>query len=113
MLHTGLQMVTGGRGLHNRYRNQPGHTRIRQLKKYYPATSPRVEPAYGRKLTFDKLSNVYNSGTAHDEDQPCHLQILQPDAIRAVLKNTAILASSSVPPLYTKWQRMPTAATCR
>jgi electron-transferring-flavoprotein dehydrogenase len=30
MLHTGLQMVTGGRGLHNRYRNKPGHTRMRR-----------------------------------------------------------------------------------
>lgn len=79
MLHTGLQMVTGGRGLHNRYRNQPGHTRMRQLKEYYPKTSPPVEPAYDRKLTFDKLTDVYNSGTAHDEDQVCHLQIHQPD----------------------------------
>jgi electron-transferring-flavoprotein dehydrogenase len=78
MLHTGLQMVTGGRGLHNRYRNRPGHTRMRPLKKYYPETPPPVEPAYDRKLTFDKLTDVYSSGTAHDEDQPCHLQILQP-----------------------------------
>jgi len=78
MLHTGLQMVTGGRGLHNRYRNRPGHTRMRPLKKYYPEATPPVEPAYDRKLTFDKLTDVYSSGTAHDEDQPCHLQILQP-----------------------------------
>jgi electron-transferring-flavoprotein dehydrogenase len=78
MLHTSLQMVTGGRGLRNRYRNKPGHTRMSQLKKYYPTTSPPVEPAYDRKLTFDKLTDVYNSGSAHDEDQPCHLQILQP-----------------------------------
>ena len=78
MLQTGLQMVTGGRGLHNRYRNHPGHTRMRPLKKYYPEAPPPVQPAYDRKLTFDKLTDVFNSGTAHDEDQPCHLQILQP-----------------------------------
>src|SRR5215475_2664163 len=78
MLHTGLQMVTGGRGLHNRYRNRPGHTRMRLLKNYYREATPPVEPAYDRKLTFDKLTDVYSSGTAHDEDQPCHLQILQP-----------------------------------
>src|SRR5216684_1057911 len=29
MIHTGLQMATGGRGLHNRYRNKPGHARMR------------------------------------------------------------------------------------
>ena len=78
MLHTGLQMVTRGRGLHNRYRNQPGHTGMRPLKKYYQQPLRHVAPAYDRKLTFDKLTDVYNSGTAHDEDQPCHLQILQP-----------------------------------
>ncbi|HTG75118.1 MAG TPA: 4Fe-4S dicluster domain-containing protein, partial [Terriglobia bacterium] len=31
------------------------------------------------KLTFDKLTDVYNSGTAHDEDQPVHLVVLEPD----------------------------------
>jgi electron-transferring-flavoprotein dehydrogenase len=80
MLHTGLQMVTGGRGLHNRYRNHPGHMRMRRLKDYYDGNVPtNTEPVYDRKLTFDKLTDVYNSGTAHDEDQPCHLHILQPD----------------------------------
>jgi len=80
MMHTGLQMVTGGRGLRNRYRNKPGHTRMRQLKDYYDGNvPPHVQPAFDGKLTFDKLSDVYNSGTDHDEDQPCHLHILQPD----------------------------------
>src|SRR6058998_1621206 len=63
MMHTGLQMVTGGRGLRNRYRNKPGHTRMRQLKDYYDGNvPPRVQPAFDGKLTFDKLSDVYNSG---------------------------------------------------
>jgi electron-transferring-flavoprotein dehydrogenase len=80
MFHTGLQMVTGGRGLHNRYRNHLGHMRMRRLKDYYDGNIPEnVEPVFDRKLTFDKLTDVYNSGTAHDEDQPCHLHILQPD----------------------------------
>jgi electron-transferring-flavoprotein dehydrogenase len=79
MLHTGLQLITGGRGLRNRYMNRPGHTRLRQLKDYYDGNAPPPAPTFDRKLTFDKLTDVYNSGTAHDEDQPCHLQILQPD----------------------------------
>src|SRR5438552_13199893 len=41
MIHTGLQMATGGRGLRNRYRNKPGHTRMRQLKEYYDGNSPQ------------------------------------------------------------------------
>jgi len=80
MIHTGLQMVTGGRGLHNRYRNKPGFARMEQVKEYYDdGSAPPPAPVYDRKLTFDKLTDVYNSGTAHDEDQPCHLHILKPD----------------------------------
>jgi electron-transferring-flavoprotein dehydrogenase len=30
------------------------------------------------KLTFDKLSSVYLSGTNHEENQPCHLQLAEP-----------------------------------
>ncbi len=79
MFHTGLQMITGGRGVRNRYRNLPGHARMRQLKQYYDGYAPAPRPVFDRKLTFDKLTDVYNSGTAHDEDQPCHLVVLQPD----------------------------------
>jgi electron-transferring-flavoprotein dehydrogenase len=77
MIQTGLQMITGGRGLRNRYPNEPGYKRMRQLKDYPNGAS--APPVFDRKLTFDKLTDVYNSGTAHDEDQPCHLHILQPD----------------------------------
>ena len=56
---------------------------MRPLKEYYHGeVPPPIQPTYDRKLTFDKLTDVYNSGTAHDEDQPCHLHILQPDICR-------------------------------
>jgi electron-transferring-flavoprotein dehydrogenase len=80
MIQTGLQMMTGGRGLRNRSANKAGHTRMRRLKEYYNGQIPTPSaPAFDGKLTFDKLTDVFNSGTAHDEDQPCHLQILQPN----------------------------------
>ncbi|MFW1676936.1 electron transfer flavoprotein-ubiquinone oxidoreductase [Pontibacter sp. JAM-7] len=31
------------------------------------------------RLSFDKLSSVYLSNTNHEEDQPCHLQLAQPE----------------------------------
>jgi electron-transferring-flavoprotein dehydrogenase len=73
MFHTGLQMVTGGRGLRDRYPNVAGHERMVRGKGASVTLTP------DNKLTFDKLTDVYHSGTAHDEDQPCHLVVIQPD----------------------------------
>ena len=28
------------------------------------------------KFTFDRLTDVYHSGTRHNDDQPCHLHVL-------------------------------------
>ena len=76
MLQAGLGMVTGGRGwgLFNRLHTEPGHTRLRRLDQP-SAPPPRQRLAFDGQLTFDKLGDVYNSGTAHEEDQPVHLKV--------------------------------------
>jgi electron-transferring-flavoprotein dehydrogenase len=71
--HTGLQLVTGGRGIRNRYPNVPGHSRMRRDGK-----PPLARMAFDGKLTYDRLTDVYHSGTTHDEDQPVHLHVLEP-----------------------------------
>lgn len=43
---------------------------------YSPGKFSTDVPAFDGELTFDKLSNVYLSGTIHEEDQPCHLEVL-------------------------------------
>jgi electron-transferring-flavoprotein dehydrogenase len=68
-----LQMLTGGRGFRNRYPNVAGHSRLVRAGR---RKHPRM--AFDGKLTFDRLTDVYNSGTAHDEDQPVHLIVLEP-----------------------------------
>jgi electron-transferring-flavoprotein dehydrogenase len=73
MFHTGLQLITNGRGIRNRYPNVAGHTRLTKNGK------PREQQmTFDGKLTFDRLTDVYNSGTAHDEDQPVHLHVIDP-----------------------------------
>ena len=79
MLHAGIQQVTGGRGLHERYSNHAGHLRMKPLSQLPAdggAEAHIINAAKGDgKLTFDKLTDVYYSGTKHEEDQPAHLVI--------------------------------------
>jgi electron-transferring-flavoprotein dehydrogenase len=72
-----LQEIFDG-GLRNRAPSHPGHERIKPVAKL-PDGGPRARllgPAKGDgKLTFDKLTDLYHSGTKHEEDQPAHLVI--------------------------------------
>src|SRR5207253_179067 len=57
----------------------PGHERMQPLEKTHGSTDARPERIkFDDKLTFSKLSDVYASGTMHDEDQSCHLHVLDP-----------------------------------
>ncbi|HEX7284849.1 MAG TPA: electron transfer flavoprotein-ubiquinone oxidoreductase [Candidatus Angelobacter sp.] len=79
LFHAGLQQLTGGRGLHEIYPAHAGHTRMKHLDQLPPDGGPRAQiigKAKGDgKLTFDKLTDLYHSGTKHEEDQPSHLII--------------------------------------
>jgi len=79
MFHAGLQQFTGGRGLYNRYPSTSGHEHMKKLADL-PADGGNeanlIGPVKGDgKLTFDKLTDLYHSGTKHEEDQPAHLVI--------------------------------------
>ncbi|WP_066567471.1 electron transfer flavoprotein-ubiquinone oxidoreductase [Snodgrassella sp. CFCC 13594] len=41
---------------------------------------PIVYPKPDGEITFDRLSSVFLSGTNHEENQPCHLQLKDPTA---------------------------------
>ncbi|MGH9407453.1 MAG: 4Fe-4S dicluster domain-containing protein [Terriglobia bacterium] len=72
-LNAGLQYVTGGHGFHGRAGAIPDYQHLRQLAELDGDEPLRISP--DGKLTFDKLSDVYHSGTEHEPDQPPHLQI--------------------------------------
>jgi electron-transferring-flavoprotein dehydrogenase len=75
LVNAGLGTLTGGRGygVVDRLRNHAGHERMRRLD--LERSDFRPEPALPADgaLVFDRLGDVYNSGTAHEEDQPVHL----------------------------------------
>ncbi len=79
MFNAGIQQVTGGRGLRAHYPNEAGHHRMQQQHRLPQDGGSRthiIGPAKGDgKLTFDKLTDLYHSGTKHEEDQPAHLVI--------------------------------------
>jgi electron-transferring-flavoprotein dehydrogenase len=79
MFHAGIQQFTGGRGVRSRYLGTAGYTRMTKLSELPEdggADAHLIGPAKGDgKLTFDKLTDLYHSGTKHEEDQPAHLII--------------------------------------
>jgi electron-transferring-flavoprotein dehydrogenase len=77
VVHGGLQFLTGGRGLHARYPSVPGHLRMQHRQAWEGKPLAGIKP--NGKLTFDKASDVFHSGTEHEEDQPCHLRIADLD----------------------------------
>jgi len=77
LFHAGIQQITGGRGLHARYASHAGHRRLKKLGELSGNADPRNDgwSKGDGKVTFDKLTDLYHSGTKHEEDQPAHLVI--------------------------------------
>ena len=68
---SGLQEITGGHGLIDPMHAPPGYQAYDQI---HGRPAPERFKGDG-KLTFDRLTDVYHSGTRHEEDQPCHLKV--------------------------------------
>jgi electron-transferring-flavoprotein dehydrogenase len=79
----GLSLATRGWWVKD-FQGHAGHERMQTLREYDGTPALAGEPApptssnattADRRLTFDKVTNVHYSGTAHDEDQPPHLLV--------------------------------------
>jgi electron-transferring-flavoprotein dehydrogenase len=80
LMYSGLSLLTKGWWIDEALQGHPGHERMKTLGQYYGAAAsaprqPSNAASIDRKLTFDKVTNVHYSGTAHDEDQPSHLLV--------------------------------------
>ena len=79
MVKAGIQQVLGGGNLGPDSRNQAGYTRMMGLKRAGPVDAARTAMTGNAKgdgkLTFDRLTDVYHSGTKHEENQPVHLVV--------------------------------------
>jgi electron-transferring-flavoprotein dehydrogenase len=79
LVNAGLQFVTGGRGLVDPMRTEEGYKDYENLHRPPTLVDQSTRFKGDGKLTFDRLTDVYHSGTRHDEDQPCHLIVLEPN----------------------------------
>jgi electron-transferring-flavoprotein dehydrogenase len=79
LVQAGLQFVTGGRGLSDPMRSEPGYLEYAKLHRDRTLVDQSTRFKGDGKLTFDRLTDVYHSGTRHEEDQPCHLIVLEPN----------------------------------
>jgi electron-transferring-flavoprotein dehydrogenase len=77
MVNAGMLMLTGGSGFGDKTGVAKDHSHMRKLAAAGPGLGEDLK--FDGKLTFDKLTDVYRSGTVHDEDQPSHLVVKDTD----------------------------------
>ena len=70
------QKVFGGRAPWTLHSTKPDHAYLKPAAECTPIQYPKPDG----KLTFDRLSSVFLSGTSHEENQPAHLT-LKDDAV--------------------------------
>jgi electron-transferring-flavoprotein dehydrogenase len=87
LVNSGLQFVTGGLawGFMPKEDHVAGFERMAKLSDDNRNSGENervIDPdryegvKFDKQLTFDKITDVYHAGVAHDEDQPSHLRVL-------------------------------------
>ncbi|MBP6004671.1 MAG: electron transfer flavoprotein-ubiquinone oxidoreductase [Pyrinomonadaceae bacterium] len=78
LLNTGLQFLTRGLawGFMPKEHHVPGHERMQKLSENAGDAERYANVKFDKVLTFDKATDVFHAGVAHDEDQPAHLHVL-------------------------------------
>jgi electron-transferring-flavoprotein dehydrogenase len=73
MVLTGIdQILFKGQAPWTLKHGEPDHLSLKEKKHFKPIQYPKPDG----KITFDKLTNVSFSSTYHEENQPCHLKII-------------------------------------
>ncbi len=82
LFHGVAQMLTGGKGLFNRRSHKQDHEYVLTKTEFagkFGHEAKKSELTFDNEYLFDKLTDVYKSGTQHEEEQPAHLVITDPD----------------------------------
>jgi electron-transferring-flavoprotein dehydrogenase len=68
------QNLFGGRLPFTLHDRKPDHESLKSADACTPIPYPKADGV----ISFDRLSSVFQSNTAHEEDQPCHLTLREP-----------------------------------
>jgi electron-transferring-flavoprotein dehydrogenase len=93
LINSGLQYLTGGLawGFMPRQPHIAGHERMEKLSVMHHQSLNGSGPSdhlkterykdvpFDKQVTFDKITDVFHAGVSHDEDQPSHLHVLDPE----------------------------------
>jgi len=77
VLDAGVQLISGGRGFIAHRKGHADFSTTRTLERS-GGKSKLPKPTYNDSDALDKLTDVYWSGTLHEEDQPAHLVVTDP-----------------------------------
>lgn len=90
MFRFGIQMITGGRGL-----SLSGKLKLSEDFKHYQTLKEINGSSFQERMkdelvidkitTFDKDTDVFYSGTKHDEEQPSHIKVLSLDTCQTCI----------------------------
>jgi electron-transferring-flavoprotein dehydrogenase len=82
MLNEPIRMITGGRGLIDNMKVEPGYKEMKKLASLSKKEQEKEPFEFDGVLTFNKEHLVQFSGTAHESDQPPHLVVADTDLCR-------------------------------
>jgi electron-transferring-flavoprotein dehydrogenase len=75
----GIQYLLGGRILSERLEAGTDFSHLKTVQDHYgtetPSDAQKGDIKFDGERTFDKETDVYYSGTTHEEQQPAHLKI--------------------------------------
>jgi len=75
-VHLAMQHVSGGGDTLSHDGVEQDYQATKSVRDYYHGPKEVTAVNYDGVYTLDKLSDIYISGTMHEEDQPSHLKIL-------------------------------------
>ncbi len=75
LIHAAFQTIGGWRLPYTLAHHGADYASLKPAKNMEQITYPKPDGV----LTFDRLSSVFLSNTNHEEDQPCHLKLANPD----------------------------------